>query len=69
MIGFYLNRDIRKMLASLLINVSSTYFIAAALTPAGVIADLYSTIINFTFNLFAATMYFVLAVKINKLYE
>ncbi|PIP62926.1 hypothetical protein COW98_01480 [Candidatus Roizmanbacteria bacterium CG22_combo_CG10-13_8_21_14_all_35_9] len=66
---FFLNKEILKLLTNLLINVSSTYFVAAALTPTGAIGDFRSIIINFSFNMFATTMYFILTVKVNNLYE
>ena len=69
MINIYFNKDVSQMFSNLLINVSSAYFFAAALTPAGISADFIQKIINFLLNLFAAIIYFALAVKINKYYE
>ncbi|KKP67523.1 MAG: hypothetical protein UR68_C0001G0091 [Candidatus Roizmanbacteria bacterium GW2011_GWA2_35_19] len=69
MASYLFDRRILKLLANLLVNVSSAYFVAAALTPTGAIGNFGSIVINFSFNLFAATMYFILAVKINNFYE
>jgi len=68
MITILLQQDISKLLVGFLINVSSGYFIAATLTPTSIPKDITSIIINFLYSIVFAIIYFILAVKINRLF-
>lgn len=65
---FY-DKKTANLISNFLINVSSAYFMAAALTPTAAIEDIRSKFVNFYLNIIAAIMYFILAVKMNRPYE
>ena len=64
-----IDKKLINLTTNFLINVSSAYFVTAALTPTAAFGNLQSKFLNFVLNLIVAIMYSTLAVKINNLYE
>lgn len=69
MIDLLWKYDGLKLLSNFLLNVSSAYFMVATITPTSVSFNFSWVIINFSFNLSYAIIFFVLAIKINNIYE
>ncbi len=63
------SKKIINLIVSFFINVSSTYFVAAALTPTTAIGSTLSKSFNFSLNIISAIIYFILAVKTSSFYE
>lgn len=63
-----LDRKIIDLIASFFVNLSSTYFIAATVTPTSSYLVL-TYLFNFILNILLAIIYFGLSIKIIKLYD